>query len=121
MLLPVIHFDLVSVLRASINVLSKSKSKNYVTWIANLTKLFLSVYSTTFHNFGNMYNFQWISTSLFVYTPLFNRPLSQLVHEALCSFFRILPHLRMALVHLLKYGFCNKSFRCNSNSKPTQK
>ena len=35
---------LVSVLRTSINVLSKSKSKNYVTWIANLTKLFLSVY-----------------------------------------------------------------------------
>ena len=34
---------LVSVLRTSINVLSKSKSKNYVTWIANLTKLFLSV------------------------------------------------------------------------------
>ena len=30
---------LVSVLRTSINVLSK----NYVTWIANLTKLFLSV------------------------------------------------------------------------------
>ena len=26
-----------------INVLLKSKSKNYVTWIANLTKLFLSV------------------------------------------------------------------------------
>ena len=35
---------LVSVLRTSINVLSKSKSRNYVTWIANLTKLFLSVY-----------------------------------------------------------------------------
>ena len=35
---------LVSVLRTSINVLSKSKSKNYVTWIANLTKLFLSVW-----------------------------------------------------------------------------
>ena len=34
---------LVSVLRTSTNVLSKSKSKNYVTWIANLTKLFLSV------------------------------------------------------------------------------
>ena len=33
----------VSVLRTSINVLSKSKSKNYVTWIANLTKSFLSV------------------------------------------------------------------------------
>ena len=37
---------LVSVLRTSINVLSKSKSKNYITWIANLTKLFLSVYCT---------------------------------------------------------------------------
>ena len=36
---------LVSVLRTSINVLSKSKSKNYVTWIANLTKLFLSVHT----------------------------------------------------------------------------
>ena len=36
---------LVSVLRTSIYVLSKSKSRNYVTWIANLTKLFLSVYS----------------------------------------------------------------------------
>ena len=36
---------LVSVLRTSINVLSKSKSKNYVTWIANLTKLFLSVWT----------------------------------------------------------------------------
>ena len=35
---------LVSVPRTSINVLSKSKSKNYVTWIANLTKLFLSVF-----------------------------------------------------------------------------
>ena len=35
---------LVLVLRTSINVLSKSKSRNYVTWIANLTKLFLSVY-----------------------------------------------------------------------------
>ena len=35
---------LVSVLRTSINMLSKSKSRNYVTWIANLTKLFLSVY-----------------------------------------------------------------------------
>ena len=34
---------LVSVLRTSINVISKSKPKNYVTWIANLTKLFLSV------------------------------------------------------------------------------
>ena len=34
---------LVSVLRTSIDVLSKSKSKNYVTCIANLTKLFLSV------------------------------------------------------------------------------
>ena len=34
---------LVSVLRTSINVLSKSKSKNFGTWIANLTKLFLSV------------------------------------------------------------------------------
>ena len=34
---------LVSVLRTSINVLSKCKSRNYVTWIANLTKLFLSV------------------------------------------------------------------------------
>ena len=34
---------LVSVLRTSINVLSKSKSRNYVTWIPNLTKLFLSV------------------------------------------------------------------------------
>ena len=34
---------LVSVLRTSISVLSKSKSRNYVTWIANLTKLFLSV------------------------------------------------------------------------------
>ena len=36
---------LVSVLRTSTNVLSKSKSKNYVTLIANLTKLFLSVYT----------------------------------------------------------------------------
>ena len=35
---------LVSVLRTSINVLSKSKSRNYIKWIANLTKLFLSVY-----------------------------------------------------------------------------
>ena len=34
---------LVSLLRTSINVLSKSKSRNCVTWIANLTKLFLSV------------------------------------------------------------------------------
>ena len=40
---------LVSVLRTSINVLSKSKSKNYVTWIANLTKLFLSVYLWSIH------------------------------------------------------------------------
>ena len=39
---------LVSVLRTSINVLSKSKSKNYVTWIANLTKLFLSVFTIFF-------------------------------------------------------------------------
>ena len=31
---------MVSVLRTSINVLSKSKSRNYVTWIANLTKYF---------------------------------------------------------------------------------
>ena len=37
---------LVSVLRTSTYVLSKSKSKNYVTWIANLTRLFLSVYFT---------------------------------------------------------------------------
>ena len=36
---------LLSVLRTSIDVLSKSKSRNYVTWIANLTKLFLSVYT----------------------------------------------------------------------------
>ena len=36
---------LVSVLRTSINVLSKSKARNYVTWISNLTKLFLSVKS----------------------------------------------------------------------------
>ena len=34
---------LVSVLRNNINVLLKSKSRNYVTWIANLTKLFLLV------------------------------------------------------------------------------
>ena len=34
----------VSVLQTSINVLSKSKSRNYITWIANLTKLFTSVY-----------------------------------------------------------------------------
>ena len=40
---------LVSVLRTSINVLSKSKSKNYVTWIANLTKLFLSVHCCRFY------------------------------------------------------------------------
>ena len=38
---------LVSVLRTSINVLSKSKSRNYVTWIANLTRLFLSVFRHT--------------------------------------------------------------------------
>ena len=38
---------LVSVLRTSINVLSKCKSRNYVTWIANLTKLFLSVRKLT--------------------------------------------------------------------------
>ena len=41
---------LVSVLRTSINVLSKSKSRNYVTWIANLTKLFLSVWPKTSPN-----------------------------------------------------------------------
>ena len=40
--------DLISVLRTSINVLSKSKSRNYVTWIANLTKLFLSVKASEF-------------------------------------------------------------------------
>ena len=40
---------LVSVLRTSINVLSKSKSRNYVTWIANLTKLFLSVLLSTIY------------------------------------------------------------------------
>ena len=34
---------LVSVLRTSINMLSKRKSRIYVTWIANSTKLFLSV------------------------------------------------------------------------------
>ena len=34
---------LVTVLRTSIVVLSKSKSNHFVTWIANLTKLFLSV------------------------------------------------------------------------------
>jgi len=39
---------LVAVLRTSINVLSKSKSRNYVTWIVNLTKLFLSVYHSQF-------------------------------------------------------------------------
>ena len=43
MLLPVIQLNLVSVLRTSIKVLSKSKSTNYVTWIAKLPKLFLSV------------------------------------------------------------------------------
>ena len=50
---------LVSVLRTSINVLSKSKSKNYVTWIANLTKLFLSVqlYATSLQKAKNA----WIS------------------------------------------------------------
>ena len=31
-------------LRTSINVLLKNKSRNYLTWIANLTKLFLSVW-----------------------------------------------------------------------------
>ena len=45
---------LVSVLRTSINVLSKSKSRNYVTWIANLTKLFLSVYPPSFCLFLNV-------------------------------------------------------------------
>ena len=35
---------LFSVLRTSTNVLSKSKSRNCVTWIPNVTKLFLSVY-----------------------------------------------------------------------------
>ena len=34
---------LFSVLRTSTNVLSKSKSRNCVTWIPNVTKLFLSV------------------------------------------------------------------------------
>ena len=43
MLLPIIQLNLVSVLRTSINLLSKSKSTNYVTWIAKLPKLFLSV------------------------------------------------------------------------------
>ena len=38
---------LVSVLRTSISVLLKSKSRNYVIWITNLTKLFLSVYHCT--------------------------------------------------------------------------
>ena len=40
---------LVSALRISTNVLSKSKSKNHVTWIANLTKLFLSVLLQAFN------------------------------------------------------------------------
>ena len=46
---------LVSVPRTSINVLSKSKSRNYVTWIANLTKLFLSVDASNQGMLSNSY------------------------------------------------------------------
>ena len=52
---------LVSVLRTSINVLSESKSRNYVTWIANLTKLFLSV----LYKFGKIFHL-YISTLQYV-------------------------------------------------------
>ena len=52
---------LVSVLRTSINVLWKSKSKNYVTWIANLIKLFLSV---QFHKYT--VSFQCVFFPLFM-------------------------------------------------------
>ena len=52
---------LVSVLRTSINVLWKSKSRNYVTWIANLIKLFLSV---QFHKYT--VSFQCVFFPLFM-------------------------------------------------------
>ena len=55
---------LVSVLRTSINVLSKSKSRNYVTWIANVTKLFLSVYARH-HNPLLIWNRSWLWTADF--------------------------------------------------------
>ena len=62
-----ISLVLVSVLRTSIDVLSKSKSKNYVTWIANLTKLFLSVvphdltYIVKSKPWGRFHKFLWPS------------------------------------------------------------
>ena len=52
---------LVSILRTSINVLSKSKSRNCVTWIANLTKLFLSVYTKSLVN-TNLFSTNFSST-----------------------------------------------------------
>ena len=48
---------LFSVLRTSTNVLSKSKSRNCVTWIPNVTKLFLSVQSSKFR-----YQFEYCLT-----------------------------------------------------------
>ena len=59
---------LVSVLRTSIDVLSMSKSRNYVTWIANLTKLFLSVYTANiFEVIFTVFNCVRISTVISLY------------------------------------------------------
>ena len=60
---------LVSVLRTSINVLSKSKSRNYVTWIANLTKLFLPVTSTGLHGRLKSYNIGLFTVCFIHYFP----------------------------------------------------
>merc|ERR1719237_1417322 len=63
MLLPVIQFGfgLSTQYSVLINVLSKSKSRNYVTWIADLTKSFLLVFRKKI----------WLSCPPLGPTPLF--------------------------------------------------
>ena len=59
---------MVSVLRTSINVLSKSKSRNYVTWIPNLTKLFLSVFLHLYYCNSNIVNLNLFQSQAFTKT-----------------------------------------------------
>jgi hypothetical protein len=89
---------LVSVLRTSINVLSKSKSKNYDTWIANLTKLFLSVHIS--HTFQNGFR---------TYTHT-------CVCGCVCRIFVWCARLQVKKRRTLKYWFLKKSFNRRSLS-----
>ena len=93
---------LLSVLRTSINVLSKSKSRNYVTWIANLIKLFLSV---QFHKYT--VSFQCVFFPLFMRKCIRSNWLSKQEH-----IFIILKDLVIINFLLISYFYKNVAKKC---------